>query len=192
LPAKSGRSRVGPICHLDAAGRDGKRRGEEIALKGSDKGVIDLLNEVLAAELTAINQYFVHAEMADNWGYEHRYRKIREEAMGEMKHAEKLIERILFLEGVPNVQRLGKVSIGETVLEQLKSDLALEQEAIARLNPGIEVCRKAGDNGSRMLLEEILESEEEHVNWLEAQLALIDQVGEQNYLSEQIRKEDES
>ncbi len=161
-------------------------------MKVSDKGVIDLLNEVLTAELTAINQYFVHAEMADNWGYEHRYRKVRQEAMTEMKHAERLIERILFLEGVPNVQRLGTIVIGETVLEQLKSDLALEQEAIARLNPAIEACRKGGDNGSRMLLEEILESEEEHVNWLEAQLALVEQVGEQNYLAEQIRKEGES
>ena len=161
-------------------------------MKVSDKGVTDLLNEVLTAELTAINQYFVHAEMADNWGYEHRYRKVRQEAMSEMKHAERLIERILFLEGVPNVQRLGTIVIGETVLEQLKSDLALEQEAVSRLNPGIEACRKAGDNGSRILLEEILASEEEHINWLEAQLALIDQVGEQNYLAEQIRKEDES
>jgi len=160
-------------------------------MKASDKKIIDLLNEVLTAELTAINQYFVHAEMASNWGYEHRYTKIRQEAMSEMKHAEKLIERVLFLEGVPNVQRLGKISIGETVPEQLKSDLALEQEAVARLNPGIETCREAGDNGSRMLLEEILESEEEHIDWLEAQLDLIKQVGVQNYLAEQIRKEDE-
>ena len=154
--------------------------------------ITKLLNEVLTAELTAISQYFVHAEMSDNWGYEHRYEKVRQEAMAEMKHAEKLIERILFLEGVPNVQRLGTIVIGETVLEQLKADLALEQDAVARLNPGIQLCREAGDNGSRLLLEEILEDEEEHINWLEAQLALIDQAGEQNYLAEQIRKEDES
>jgi bacterioferritin len=160
-------------------------------MKASDKGVVDLLNEVLTAELTAINQYFVHAEMADNWGYEYRHAKIRGEAVSEMKHAEKLIERILFLEGVPNVQRLGKIVIGETVLEQLKSDLALEQEAVTRLNPGIETCRKVGDNGSRLLLEEILKSEEEHIDWLEAQLALVDQVGAQNYLAEQIREEEE-
>ena len=161
-------------------------------MKASDQKIIALLNEVLTAELTAINQYFVHAEMSDNWGYEHRYDKVRAEAMSEMKHAEKLIERILYLEGIPNVQRLGTIRIGENVLEQLKSDLTLEQEAIARLNPGIEACRAAGDNGSRLLLEEILESEEEHVNWLEAQLALVAQVGEQNYLAEQIRDEDES
>jgi bacterioferritin len=161
-------------------------------MKASDNRVIELLNEVLTAELTAINQYFVHAEMSDNWGYEHRYEKARQEAMSEMKHAEKLIERILFLEGIPNVQRLGTIVIGETVLEQLKADLALELDAVARLNPGIQLCRDAGDNGSRILLEEILEDEEEHVNWLEAQLALIDQAGEQNYLAEQIRKEDES
>jgi bacterioferritin len=161
-------------------------------MKAANNQIIKLLNEVLTAELTAINQYFVHAEMSDNWGYEHRYQKVRHEAMSEMKHAEMLIERILFLEGVPNVQRLGKIVIGETVLEQLKVDLALEQEAVARLNPGIESCREAGDNGSRVLLEEILESEEEHINWLEAQLALVSQVGEANYLAEQIRKEDES
>ena len=159
-------------------------------MKARDPKIIALLNEVLTAELTAINQYFVHAEMSDNWGYEHRYDKVRSEAMSEMKHAEKLIERILYLEGVPNVQRLGTIRIGETVVEQLKSDLALEQEAISRLNPGIEACRAAGDNGSRMLLEEILHSEEEHVNWLEAQLALVAQVGEQNYLAEQIRDEE--
>ncbi len=161
-------------------------------MKAPNNRVIELLNEVLTAELTAINQYFVHAEMSDNWGYEHRYEKVRKEAMAEMKHAEKLIERVLFLEGVPNVQRLGTIVIGETVLEQLKADLALELDAVARLNPGIQLCRETGDNGSRILLEEILEDEEEHINWLEAQLALIDQAGEQNYLAEQIRKEDES
>ena len=160
------------------------------AVKGDPK-VIDELNARLAEELTAVNQYFVHAEMADNWGYRHRYEQVRKEALGEMKHAEKLIERILFLEGVPNVQRLGKIRIGETVPEQLKSDLALEQDAVARLNAGIEACSQAGDNGSRVLLEEILESEEEHIDWLEAQLTLIEQVGEQNYLAEQVRKSDE-
>ena len=160
-------------------------------MKAPDNKIFTLLNEVLTAELTAINQYFVHAEMADNWGYERRYEKVRKEALEEMKHAEKLIERILFLEGVPNVQRLGKIKIGETVAEQLKSDLALEQDAVARLNPGIETCIKAGDNGSRALLEEILESEEEHIDWLEAQLTLIEQVGEQNYLAEQVREDDE-
>lgn len=161
-------------------------------MKADDPRVIEVLNEVLTAELTAINQYFVHAEMSDNWGYEHRYKQVRKEAMSEMKHAEKLIERILYLEGMPNVQRLGKISIGETVREQLESDLALEKDAVGRLNAGIQTCRELADNGSRLLLEEILDDEEEHINFLEAQLALIAQVGEQNYLSEQIRREDES
>lgn len=161
-------------------------------MRATDPRVIEVLNEVLTAELTAINQYFVHAEMSDNWGYEHRYHQVRKEAMSEMKHAEKLIERILYLEGMPNVQRLGKISIGETVREQLESDLALETDAVGRLNAGIQTCRELADNGSRLLLEEILDDEEEHVNFLEAQLALIAQAGEQNYLSEQIRREDES
>jgi bacterioferritin len=160
-------------------------------VKTTDPRIIGVLNDVLTAELTAINQYFVHGEMADNWGYEHRYRKIRSEAMSEMKHAEMLIERILYLEAVPNVQRLGTIRIGETVLEQLKLDLELEYDAIGRLNAGIALCREAGDNGSRMLLEEILESEEEHVDWLEAQLTLVGQVGETAYLAEQIREKDE-
>lgn len=161
-------------------------------MRATGPRVIEILNEVLTAELTAINQYFVHAEMSDNWGYEHRYHQVRKEAMSEMKHAEKLIERILYLEGMPNVQRLGKISIGETVREQLEFDLALEMDAVGRLNAGIQTCRELADNGSRLLLEEILDDEEEHVNFLEAQLALIAQVGEQNYLSEQIRREDES
>jgi len=160
-------------------------------MKALDPKIIEILNEVLTAELTSINQYFVHAEMAENWGYEHRAEKVRKEAMGEMKHAEKLIERILYLDGVPNVQRLGTIRIGETVVEQLQSDLALEKDAVGRLNAGIEACRQIGDNGSRMLLEEILESEEEHIDWLEGQLSLVSQVGEQNYLSEQIREGDE-
>jgi bacterioferritin len=161
-------------------------------VKALDPRIFELLNEVLTAELTAINQYFVHAEMAENWGYRHRAEVVRKEAMGEMKHAEQLIERILYLEGVPNVQRLGPIRIGETVVEQLKSDLGLEKDAVGRLNAGIEACRQIGDNGSRRLLEEILESEEEHIDWLEAQLSLVAQVGEQNYLSEQIRHDDES
>ena len=159
-------------------------------MKGDQK-IIDILNDVLTAELTAINQYFVHGEMCENWGYERLHRVIRKHSIGEMKHAEELIERVLFLEGVPNVQRLGKINIGENVQEILKSDYALEIEALPRLNEGIETCRKVGDNNSRHLLEEILEEEEEHVDWLEAQMSLIDQVGIQNYLAQQI-KEDES
>lgn len=150
--------------------------------------VIRVLNDVLTAELTAINQYFLHAEMCNNWGYERLYKKIRQESIDEMKHAEELIERVLFLNGVPNVQRLGKINIGETVPEQLKSDLALETDAVKRLNEGIEVCRLAGDNTSRALLEEILVSEEQHVDWIDAQLTLIEQVGLTNYLAQQIRE----
>ena len=159
-------------------------------MKGDPK-VIEILNEVLTAELTAINQYFVHGEMCENWGYDRLHHIIRKHSIGEMKHAEELIERVLFLEGVPNVQRLGKINIGENVPEILKSDYALEMEALPRLNEGIELCRTLGDNNSRHLLEEILEDEEEHVDWLEAQLTLLEQVGVQNYLAEQI-KHDES
>lgn len=152
--------------------------------------IIDLLNEILTAELTAVNQYFLHARMCENWGYERLWKKIRAESIDEMKHADRLIERILFLEGLPNLQRLGKINVGESVREMLELDLAVERESVKKLNEGIELCRTAGDNGSRHLLESILEDSERHVNWLEAQLELIRQVGEQNYLAEQI-KEDE-
>jgi bacterioferritin len=158
-------------------------------MKGDSK-IIDLLNDVLTAELTAINQYFVHAEMCDNWGYDRLEQIIRKHSIGEMKHAEELIERILFLEGIPNMQRLGKINIGENVPEILKLDLALEMDAIPRLNKGVETCRDAGDNTTRVLIEEVLEDEEEHVDWLEAQLDLISQVGAQNYLAQQIRGEE--
>jgi bacterioferritin len=157
-------------------------------LKGSQK-VIDVLNEALTNELTAINQYFLHAEMCHNWGYERLYKKVRKESIDEMKHAEKLMERVLYLDGFPNVQRLGKVTIGETVEEQLRLDLALEKQAIPMLNSAIALCRAEGDNGSAELLEHILENEEEHVDWLEAQLTLVEQVGLQNYLAEQIKGE---
>ena len=159
-------------------------------MKG-DKKIIEILNDVLTSELTAINQYFVHAEMCDNWGYERLHDAIRKHSIGEMKHAEELIERILFLEGFPNVQRLGKINIGETVPEQFNVDLALEMDAVKRLNAGIEACRQADDNNSRHLLEEILEDEEEHIDWIEAQIALIEQVGAQNYLAQQIHEGDE-
>jgi bacterioferritin len=158
-------------------------------MKG-DKRVIEVLNEVLTAELTAINQYFVHAEMCENWGYKRLQKVIRHHSIGEMKHAEEVIERILFLEGVPNVQRLGKINIGESVEEQFKVDLELEMDALPRLNKGIEVCREVDDNGSRLLLEEILHEEEEHVDWLEAQIDQVKQIGIQNYLAQQIREEE--
>lgn len=155
-------------------------------MKG-DKEIIGILNEVLTSELTAINQYFVHSEMCENWGYERLEKTIRRHSIGEMKHAEELIERILFLDGIPNVQQLGKILLGENVPELLRLDLALEMEALPRLQKGIETCREKGDNNSRHLLEEILEEEEEHVDWLEAQLQLIEQVGVQNYLAQQIK-----
>jgi len=154
-------------------------------MKGNKK-LIDALNEILTGELTAINQYFVHAKMCQNWGYARLAEMNRKESIGEMKHADELIERILFLDGVPNLQRLGKVRVGETVAEQLKVDLALEMDAIPNLNKAIAQAVQVGDNGTRELLEDILKSEEEHVDWLEAQLELIRQVGEQNYLAQQI------
>ncbi|HYK03939.1 MAG TPA: bacterioferritin [Thermoanaerobaculia bacterium] len=156
-------------------------------MKG-DARIIEILNEVLTAELTAINQYFVHGEMCENWGFDRLHRIIRKHSIGEMKHAEEVIERVLFLEGIPNVQRLGKINIGESVQEVLRSDYALELEALPRLQQGIELCRELGDNNSRHLLEDILHEEEEHVDWLEAQLGLIEQVGLQNYLAAQIKE----
>ena len=157
-------------------------------MKGSQK-VVDLLNNVLTNELTAISQYFLHARMCENWGYERLWHKFRDESIDEMKHADEVIERILYLEGLPNLQKLGNINVGQTVDEQLKLDLALEAEAIPVLNNGIELCRAEGDNGTADLLEDILEDEEEHANWLEAQANLIKQAGLQNYLSEQIKKE---
>ena len=156
-------------------------------MKG-DPAIIDLLNKVLTNELTAVNQYFLHARMVENWGYERLYEKFRGESIGEMKDADAVIERVLYLEGLPNLQRLGKVSVGENVPEMFRVDLQLEKDAIAVLNPGIEQCRRAGDNGSAELLEHILEGEEEHANWIEAQLTLLDQVGAAAYLAEQIKK----
>jgi bacterioferritin len=158
-------------------------------MKGDPK-VIDLLNEVLSNELTAISQYFLHARMCENWGYQRLWKKVRAESIDEMKHADGIIERILYLEGLPNVQRLGKVSIGQTVDEQLRLDLDLERRAIPVLNKGIELCRHLGDNGTAEELEHILEDEEEHANWLEAQLTLVEQVGLQNYLAQQVVHED--
>jgi bacterioferritin len=158
-------------------------------MKGDPK-IIEILNDVLTAELTAINQYFVHSEMCENWGFERLEKVIRKHSIGEMKHAEQIIERVLFLDGIPNVQKLDKITIGESVPEILELDLALEMAALPRLNKGIETCRELGDNNSRHLLEEILEDEEKHVDWLEAQIALTQQVGVQNYLAAQI-KEDE-
>jgi bacterioferritin len=158
-------------------------------MRGEDR-IITALNDVRTAELTAVNQYFIHARMCENWGYERLWKKIRAESIGEMKHADSLIERILYLEGVPNLQRLGKVNVGQTVPEQLRLDLDVEKAAVMSLNTGIELARSLDDNGSRELLERILISEEEHANWIEAQLTLIAQTGEANYLAQQIREGD--
>jgi bacterioferritin len=156
-------------------------------MKGSKK-VVAALNDVLAAELVGINQYFLHAKMCKNWGF-HRIAEVDyHESIDEMKHANDLVERILFLEGLPNLQKLGRVRIGQTVPEQLKLDLDLEVEAVARLNRSIALCVAEGDNTSRDLLEDILESEEKHLDWLETQLGLLKQLGEKPYLAEQLRK----
>jgi len=156
-------------------------------MKGNAK-LIEALNDILTAELTAINQYFIHGRMCENWRYERLAHHDRDEAIDEMKHAQSLIDRILFFEGVPNMQRLNKVKVGETVPEQLKLDHALELEAVARLNKAIALAVELHENGTRELLESILVSEEEHIDWLEAQFDLLKQVGEQNYLAQQIHK----
>jgi bacterioferritin len=156
-------------------------------MKGHDD-IIELLNEVLTGELTAINQYFLHAKMCDNWGYKRLAHTIRDESIDEMKHAEALVERVLYLEGVPNLQRLSPLKIGETVPEQLTNDLAVEMAALKRLNDGIALCVGRGDNGTRELLADILTDEEHHVDWLETQLESIAQIGLENYLSQQLHE----
>jgi bacterioferritin len=156
-------------------------------VKGNAK-LIEALNEVLSGELTGINQYFIHAKMCENWGYQRLADATRKESISEMKHADQLIERILYLEGLPNLQRLGKVKVGQNVPDQLKLDHGLEAEAAERLNTTLALAVEVGDNGTRDLLEDILTSEEAHINWLEAQLSLLKQVGEQNYLAQQIRE----
>jgi bacterioferritin len=151
-----------------------------------DPQVIEILNEVLTGELTAINQYFLHSKICKNWGYSKLANYLYKESIDEMKHADKLIERILFLEGLPNVQRLSKVAVGQTVPEIFKNDFAVEMVAIPLLKKGIKICRDVSDNGSQDLLLQILIAEEEHVDWIEAQQELIRQIGEQNYLAQQL------
>ncbi len=159
-------------------------------MKG-DPQVIEALNRALTVELTAINQYFCQAKMCENWGYARLARKHYEESMGEMKHAEMLIERILFLEGTPEIARYDVIRVGTDVKEQLQNDLQLEMNGVRHYNATIELCTRLKDNGTRELIEPILTESEEHVDWLETQLHLIETVGIQNYLTEQMGKADE-
>jgi bacterioferritin len=154
-------------------------------VKGN-QAIIDVLNELLADELTAINQYMVHSEMCANWGYERLHEAVEKRAIQEMGHAEKLIARLLFLEGRPVVSRLKEMHIGADVEAQLRSDLAAELGAVSAYNGGIRLAVETGDNGTRALFESIIKDEEDHVDWLEAQLDQIAQMGIQNYLVEQL------
>ena len=158
-------------------------------VKGNSK-VIAILNEVLKAELTAINQYFLHAEMCENWGYEALAKHTKKESIEEMGHAEKLMERILFLDGTPNMSDYFKINIGNSVEQQFRNDLNLEYDAVKRLNEFVKTCTELGDNGTKILLEEILGDEEEHIDYLEAQLHAISETGIKNYLTEQLKKEE--
>jgi bacterioferritin len=154
-------------------------------MKGNDE-VIQVLQDVLCAELTAVNQYFIHARMCDNWGYDKLAAYIRKESIEEMQHAQRVIDRILYFDGAPNMQKYMKINVGHDVQEQFHNDLELEYQAVPRLNKGVELARTQGDNGTRALLEEILRDEEEHVDWLEAQIQLIKDMGAENYLAQQI------
>jgi bacterioferritin len=157
-------------------------------MKGNAK-VIEQLNRALSEELMAINQYFLHAEMCENWHYSKLGDYIRKQSIDEMKHAEKLIERILFLDATPNLTGPTKLTIGANVREQLASDLRLEVEAVGMYNEAVRIAREEGDNASRELFDELLRDEEEHVDWLEAQLHQINEIGYERYLSQQIREE---
>lgn len=159
-------------------------------MKGNQQ-VIDILNRALTIELTAINQYFCQAKMNENWGFHKLYKKHYHESLGEMKHAEKIIERIIFLDGVPEIARYDVIKVGANVKEQFEYDLALEMGGVKHYNAAVELCAKVGDNGTRELLEPILVESEEHVDWLEQQLSLIDTIGLQNYLTEQMGSDEE-
>jgi bacterioferritin len=154
-------------------------------MRGNEK-VIALLNEALRSELTAISQYFLHAEMSENWGYERISKHVKKNAIDEMKHAEALIERILFLEGAPKMSELLPLKIGASVKAQLANDLAAEREAVATYNAAANVCAAAGDHGSKALFEKLLADEEGHADWLETQLGLIEQIGLESYLAQQL------
>ena len=159
-------------------------------MKGNPK-VIAALNEALKEELSAINQYFIHAEMCENWHYGKIGDYIRKQSIDEMKHAESLIERILFLDGVPKMNELMQLNIGQTVKEQLEADLILEINAVAMYNRFVATSRDEGDNASRELFERLLKDEEAHVDWLEAQIHQINEIGYERYLSQQISEEEE-
>ncbi len=159
-------------------------------MKG-DPQVIDALNRALTIELTAINQYFCQAKMCKNWGYMRLAEKHREESMGEMKHAEMLIDRILFLEGVPEIARYDVIRVGSEIKEQFENDLQLEMSGVKHYNAAIDLCLKLKDGGTREVIEPILTESEEHVDWLETQLSLINDIGLQNYLTEQMSSGDE-
>jgi len=148
--------------------------------------VLEVLQKALGEELQAISQYFLHGEMQSNWGYKRLYAEIKKQAIGEMKHAEALIERIIFLEGLPNLNDFPKLKIGKTVEQQLQNDLELEKGAVAEYNKSIAVSRKAGDNSSADLFETLLKDEEKHVDFLDAQLSIIKEIGLQNYLAQQM------
>jgi bacterioferritin len=154
-------------------------------MKGKPE-VIEVLAKMLKEELGAISEYFIHAEMCENWGYKKLSEHTKKESINEMKHAEKLIERILFLDGTPNLNDLPKLAVGKDVKQQFENDLALEKSAVAEYNAGIATCRKAGDHASADILQAILADEEEHVDFLEEQLSLIENVGIQNYLALQV------
>ena len=154
-------------------------------MKGKPE-VLKVLQEMLKEELGAISQYFLHGEMCQNWGYKKLYEHTKKESINEMKHAEELTERILFLEGHPNLGELPKLNIGKDVKQQFENDLELEKNAVAAYNEGILVCRKAGDQASADLLQEILADEEGHVDFLEEQLGLIKEIGIQNYLAQKV------
>jgi bacterioferritin len=151
-----------------------------------DPDVLEVLNEVLTAELTAINQYFLHAKIMEDWGYRRLAEYTKHESIDEMKHAEQVTDRILLLDGLPNYQRYFPLSIGETVPEMFEADVQLEYTAVERLNRGIALAVERGDNGSRELFEQILVAEEEHIDWLETQLETIRQIGVEHYLAQQI------
>jgi bacterioferritin len=159
-------------------------------MKGDSK-IIAILNEVLKAELTAINQYFLHAEMCENWGYQRMAKHTRKESIEEMQHAEILMERILYLDGTPNMSDYFKINIGQNLKQQLQNDLDLEYNAVKRLNDGIKQSVAAGDNGSRELMEKILVDEEHHIDWLEGQLYMIKEMTYENYLAQQLGEGEE-